>query len=289
MVIRLQGKAIILNKLQQVFNRPVTVDDVRYVFPFGIRLNQLNIEGILFAPQVHLSFSSSLFDFKNVQLSYVLLDDAVVTVHRQEDAHASQINLSNAQPSQADDTVLSKASAVGLRIETIAINNGSIVFPSHQSSNPMFFTLKEVNLKAHNIYFSTDAPDVSFELTARILDGDHFSGPNQLKGQGWFNWPKRNMSAKATVSQWRGNADVDLQIDSQNNQMLLKGHLKSQPAAVEDASLRAESANDIVANLFPSASMALDMNFSLQTQMDKWELRNIEFSGNVGTSLDSGK
>ena len=63
--------------------------------------------------------------------------------------------------------------------------------------------------------------------------------------------------------------------------MTVHGRMKSQPLTQQDNGSNGETASDAITAFLQKSALAMDMDFTFVTQMDRLELRNIDFSGNL--------
>ncbi|MBL8013611.1 MAG: hypothetical protein JNN05_07155 [Candidatus Omnitrophica bacterium] len=278
--LKFQGKALMERKLGSLFHGSVTVGAVGYEFPFGINTTDLNVDGLLFSPDAHVRGDLNLFSVNRWGIKEVELDEAVLTLHPDPqgvlDWHPN--SSSGAKPDAQVRSVPALPSGV---IKKLVVTRGRIGFPSHNADEAMRVSLTDVELTAFNISLGSGDSRVPFTMIGRILDGEAFSGPNQFQATGWVNWQKRDLLASAHVAELRGNMDVSLQARSQSNQLTVTGNIKAKPSENSPGS----EAKDALSVIFQQAQMAVDLTFSFNTLLDHWELRNIDFSGNLSPSV----
>lgn len=285
-LIRFQGKAFILKKAEAVFNRPLAFDDIQYVFPLGIRLSNLNIDGLLFAGRVELLCTPGLLGTTELSIDEVTLEEAVLTLHRDKDNHilwqgdADVLKKSGQNAVSAPARPVERSRAI---IRNLRVNNGRIISPGHEQEDAVGVYLTDVAIDAKNVPLSGQEMDTVFKLSGKVLDNRSAATGNDFKGEGWVNWPKRNMQADVSVSRWRDQFDVDLKAVSVNNDMKVSGHMISRKDPEVAAAPEGQPA-DLLSGLIKNSSLAMDMTFAFTMKMDRWELRNIDFSGNLSAS-----
>ena len=282
LVIRFQGKAFILKKAQAVFNRPVSVDEVNYVFPAGIQLENLNIQGLLFAESARIDAGPGLLRDGEITLDQVTLKEAVLTLHMDKDNHIHW----KEEPVSGTVAALAANAAHHQKavIRDLSVIQGKIIFPGHEQASAVEVYLTDITIAAQNVPLTGQPADTLFNISGRFLDGQPQTAGNAFKAAGSFNWSKRNLLADATVDGWRDQFDVDLKAASVNNDMTVQGHMKSRKEAADKAGDNGNDSTDLLKNLMKNSSLAVDMNFAFAMKMDRWELRNVDFSGNLSAS-----
>ncbi len=282
---RYQGKLFIERKASAVFNRPLTVENAKFVFPVGIELSNVNVPELFFAESVLVKAGPSLFWGNLLSLDEVTLKDAVLTMHRDKDNHIQLKPTSSGDDKNTQTTARASAKRLQAVIRNLNVTNGKIIFPGHDQPGAVDIYLHDVQITAQNVALSGQEQDSQFKISGRILDNQNLSTGNDFKGAGWFNWPKRSMNADASVLNWHNQFDVNLKAVSVNNEMKVNGHMISRgnPAAAPDDQKNQPA--DLLANIMRNASMAIDMNFSFSMKMDRWELSNVDFSGNLSASI----
>lgn len=286
-VIRFNGKSLIESRASAILKRPVTVGEASFIFPNGVHLKDLNVEGLLFAPDAQARFSLTAFLDKNFELDEVRLDGPVLTLHRTKDNQIVWGGHHEAEdvPAKSADAAPS-AGETGIKtaIRSLNVFKGQIHFPGHEDEGAPSVSVHNVQLSAKNVPLSGQPADTSFDCTGKIAgDGLPLAG-DEVKGNGIINWPLRNMDADFSFLNPDGKADLEVKLNSRNNEMMVKGHLKT--ATVFDSKKQnGSSGENILLEALDQSKMALDMEFSFPTRMDRWELRNIEFSGNLNASI----
>lgn len=281
-LVRFQGKALFEQRASVVFQRPVTIEQVQFVVPSGLELTDLNIEGLLFAPKAQVSWDWMSI-LKTLSLSEVKLNAPVLTLHR---GHDNRILWSEKQghPQQSPSQEEQKSNTTGLTttavVQKLVVTGGKILFPSHEETDALDVSLQNVDLTASNVPLSGQAADVSFVIAANVVDGEHFLAESRLKGQGSLNWQERNMDADFVLEKLKGGMDVQVHMESLHNDMKVSGHVKTKPPA-HDQTIDAQEPEDFLMAAMGKAGMTVEMNFSFPMKMDQWELRNLDFSGNL--------
>jgi hypothetical protein len=289
--IRVNGKAAVERRASLMLYRPVTVSEVHLAFPLVLMLKDVNVEGLLWVKEAQVHCDLLTFFGKKFRLTRVELTDPVLTLHRTEDRQIIWAGHGDGETpvKNAPSKTAGQGHPVEAVIEAMSVVNGQIHFPSHSSEDDAFeFSLSRVHLKAKNVPLSGQAVDVGFDFWGRI-EGDTvpFAGDN-LKGAGWINWPARNMDATFGVVNPRGKLDVEVNLNARNNETMVRGRLKTRRMNLKSLGPNTESMENLLLDAIHTAGMEVNLEFSFATKMDQWELRNIDFSGNLNAA-DEGK
>jgi uncharacterized protein involved in outer membrane biogenesis len=287
--IRFQGKNFIERQAGAILQRLVTIDQADFIFPMGVHLTDLSIEGLLFAPEAQVRCDLFALLGGRIRLAEVKLEAPVLTLHR---TGGHQILWSGHDepnvPTGSQTNVKPAASTHGIQaaIDKLTVTDGKIDFPSHEDEDSFNVSLQKIVLIASNVPLSGQSMDVGFMVQGTILDGRDVLSGSPFNGNGTLNWPKRNMDADLTVVNLQGNMDVKAHLSSQNNDMIVQGHLKTAQAAPDNAAQKTGLNDNLLTAAVQKAGMTIEMNFSFPMKMDRWELRNIDFSGNLIASKD---
>jgi hypothetical protein len=282
---RWYGKSAIERRASVVLERSVKVEHVELVFPFALRVTGLDVQGLLWAEQAEIRGGFWLWG-RTLRLSQVELTRPVLTVHRTSDNQVLWADYHGNPSAALSDHASPPVMDAG--IDVLIVTDGQIHFPSHadQEDNPVL-SLSGVRLLARNVPLSQQPFDVGFQFWGRIEGEVPFSGDG-LKGSGLINWPQRNMDATLAVVNPQGKIDVEVNLHARNNAMTVRGHLKTRRMSLKTTQEDEVAVDDVILEAIRSAGLELNLDFSLVTKMDQWELRNIEFSGNLNAS-DEGK
>lgn len=284
------GKTFIESRAGVLFRRPVTVEEVGFVLPLGVRITNLNVSGLLLSPEALIHFGWNALLGGAVELREVALTKPVLTLHRAIDNRILWMpdeTVQDAAPEVSPNTADKNGFKAVVRLLTV--DGGKIILSGHDDQKALDLFIEDVQLTAKNVPLSGQSQDATFDLKGKFIGEDiPFSGKT-VKAGGTVNWPARNMDAKVLVMNDQNNSDLEVRLTSRNNDMMVEGRVKSakafQTGHPEDASF-----GNVLLGAVNASGMGLEMNFSFPTKMDRWELRNIEFSGNLNAfKSESGK
>lgn len=284
------GKAFIESRAGDLFRRPVTVEEVEFVLPLGVRIRDLNVSGLLFSPEAFVQFGWNALLSGAVELREVALTKPVLTLHRSIDNRilwTPDETALNAAPADLPES--DAKSGIKAVIRLLTVDGGKVLFPSHDDQKALDLFIQDVQLTAKNVPLSGQSQDAAFELKGKLIGDDiPFSG-NTVKADGTVNWPARNMDALVSVINDQNKSDLEVRLTSRNNDMMVEGHVKS-AQAFQSGHPQDASVGNVLLDAVNASGMGFEMEFSFPTKMDRWELRNIEFSGNLNAfKSESGK
>jgi len=286
--IRFQGKNFIETQASAILHRPVTIGQAQFVFPSGVCLTDLNIEGLVFAPKAQVLCELVAFPGGNFRLAEVKLEAPVLTLHRGGDRQIlwSKHGEAKSQVEPKRRNVTAAQHGIKAIIQKLIVIDGQVHFPSHEDQDSSDVSFQKVALTALNVPLSGQNVNVGFSMAGTIVDSENFLAGGHFKGKGILNWPKRDLDADFSVAKLQGNMDVEVHLASRNNDMMVTGHMKTGESPQNDRQQEANSNGGILMAAVQKAGMAIEMNFSFPMKMDRWEMRDVDFSGNLSASND---
>jgi len=282
--VRMDGKAFVERRASLMLGRPVSVERVRIVFPGILRLDDLNVEGLLWADAVEVRGNPLSFWGREFHLGQVSLEKPILTLHRTKD---QQIVWGPHALENAAGAAVATPPGHHIQpvIDVLMVTNGQVFFPSHAGDDEALeFSLSRVEMTARNVPLSGQAADVGFNVLGRVEGTGIPLAQDSVKGSGWINWPQRNMDATFDVVNQQGKIDIELNLNAKNNDMMVRGRVKTRRMNLKSGEPSERSMEHLLLDAIQSAGLEVNLEFSLQTKMDRWELKNIDFSGNLNAS-----
>ncbi len=232
-VVRANGKQMVTGKLASAFHRNVTIEHISVVYPLGIRIQNLFIDGYGSIKEIDIGFGVFYLFQKNLTFSTLVLTEPKITVRRLQDfaivlgdAPKPESDLTQGQPNDAPGAVLDSQGAVAaiqapnvpakkeirtespikLVVNYLVVNDGAVSFVDQSSDKVLQFTVDHINLRARNVAFSNDSRDTKFDFTASLAGAGEESSAGHLEGRGWLNVAQRNMKASFKLAGLNGGA-----------------------------------------------------------------------------------
>ncbi len=302
--IKLNGRQWVITTLTQVFEQPVGLRDIHFLFPFGARITDLNVGGILEVKDVQLQIGLPDLLHKRFHLLLLNISEPMVTIQRNAD---SKIVLGNSippilasvketpalSPTKNPDAISLKNSVsnpqkfMTLMVDYLLVTKGEIKFLDYSRERNFQLTLRDVNLKAQNAAVPVQSVNTKFDLSAVLFKNDlPFSG-SRIQARGWANFFEKNMQATLDVIEPDGKVGLSARLAAKNNDMSVdgKGHItnlisKAKVTTDEQASLKG-----LIFSSLQSSGVEIAADFHSHTKMDDIQFDSILFSGNVGYKL----
>lgn len=281
--IETNGKPFLEQKMSVSLGRPVTMAQARFVFPVGLRLDDLTVEGVLKAQEARVYLSFPVFFGRTFYISHVVLKEPQVLVRKT----AVAADAVDTGPETADSASAKPAPAAGaweVLVDELDIHNGRLNFQDTSHEKAFVMEMTELEIKARSVAYPLRSLNTSFNI-AGIVSGEEipFSG-SRAEADGWVNWKDRNMDARLVVKEPSGTIGLSADLKAKSNDLVITGNasidnLAAKPARSEDDSYTMES---FFLDALQSGGIKLDAAFSIATKLDDLEVSSIAFSGNVG-------
>jgi len=317
--LRINGKAIITEKLSAALNRKVTMTDMRLSFPLTLRIKDFQIQDCLSTREARISISPFAILNNNVRFSTFHLVEPVILLQKTKD-NRFVFGEIQSEPSAPSDSSATSAAPVGTDIPAIIkkaeqkrgdlkflvgkliITNGQIKFVDYSVENePFHFTVNDINLKASKICYPAEKMDTKFDFSAVVANLAEDLPKGKMESSGWVDFNKKNMSAKVHIENLDGSlfrpfykdfltnvrgVTVNLFSDlvSKNNDMIVKGKLaiKSRPMPKDSSGDSGSfSVEDFILKGLQESGAEIVTNFQFKTKMDSFKIESIPFSGSV--------
>jgi len=296
--IKANGKAIFERELGLALNRQVNVQDVRFIFPVGLRVDGLKIKGLLHAKEVRVRLGFPVILGKEHIISSVVFIQPLIVLQREEESkilvidpvfkgekkdRAEQGGVEEKDQSLTDE--IEKELGAGFFIDHLEIQDGTIDFSDYSKEKEIKLTIKDINLKAETFAFPLEPVNTRFHFSASILNNyQSFSG-SQVEGEGWINFLKRDMEGGLEIIEPNGKISLKADLKSVDNELTVVGKLNiNSLASSRKKSEEGEdfSLDDFILGALQSASIEINVDFVIKTKLDDINLNSIAFTGKVG-------
>ena len=295
--IRLNGRQLIVEALSEVFHKPVHLEGIHFLFPFGLRVNDLRVgeeNDCLQIRDAQIQVGLPDVFHRRFHLLFMNLSDPVLNVTRRQD---SKIILGPVEvkqnPDQKDQnpsantprTAPKKGKPINWVIDYLVVDKGLVKFRDFSREKEFDLTLQDIGLKARNVAIPVQPLNTKFDVTASVFKSDlPFSG-SRIESHGWANFSRQDLQAKVDVLDSDGKVALNSQVNSKNNDMAIDGkvHISSLIAqANSPPEASASSLKDFIFSSIQSSGVEIVADFHSQTKMDDFHLDKISFSGNLG-------
>ncbi|OGX05892.1 MAG: hypothetical protein A2Z88_02300 [Omnitrophica WOR_2 bacterium GWA2_47_8] len=305
--VKANGRQVVLKVLNAGLSQPATIEDVEFVFPFGLSLKNLKIEKFFEVKELDVQcgfpllgkdgyniaslrfISPRLFLQKNEEGEFSLLP-----VLKKENPVPAAPPSENAQPlAEVSEPALPLGSLFSQKFDGVAINaleirNGELEF--HDASNPSFkFSLKQVGGWVRNFHYPFKPLRTAYAFAAVMNPQNTVFQNNQLKASGWVDFYRKGMNGKIRMTDPDGKEVLIADLDGENNDLTVLGkvNFKNMQAAKPDKE-KDFSVEDMLFTALQSSDIDINMDFKIRTKFDDFELSRISFSGKVGYDGQGG-
>ncbi|MFH1128025.1 MAG: DUF748 domain-containing protein [Candidatus Omnitrophota bacterium] len=209
-----QGKAIIVNQLQSLLKKKVSISHFAIGPLFMLQIENLQIEGMGKIDNVSISPSVIGFLSGNLAFSNVRLKNPELTfekfVSKKSGAGIATVAdevfttpLATAVSTTGGNVSVAinqpKINQMNLIFKHIRIQNGTIIYIDHTAGEEgIKLTLKDLNFNLSNLYIMPRSTMTEFELTARI-PWHHGQDEGKIALSGWVNFFKKDMKVSLTI------------------------------------------------------------------------------------------
>ena len=295
-----QGKAIIINQLEEATHKKVTVGEFRLTPPLNIRLNGLKIEGLADIEYIYVSPSILGFFTGNIVLNKIEVTNPQLILER---GLPEQVAQSNAPIPPIPETTAkvqlplkeNVANPFPVIFRRLVIKNGKVNIIDYTVGQPgIKLTIKDINFALNNVFVFGRAMISSFDLKGKIpwQEGQE---EGKIEAEGWVNFGKRDMQATFKVSdidgvylypyyaQWvdlekariqKAKLNFSSNIHGLDNDLTAECHLEltdivRKPRTSEENREKAEQIADAVIEIFKALDQGkIVLNFTIRTKMD---------------------
>lgn len=298
--VRLNGQQMVTAKLSEAFDREVTMEDIHFLFPSGLRILDLNIQGMMKIKDVQIQMGIPDLVHKRLRFLFMSLADPEITLVRNADSSVvfgdPKTKRHPAGPAAPPPVVEKPPTPVdpadksirplSFIVDYLVVNRGQINFSDFSRQRDFHLTLQDINLKGQNAAYPILDVNTKFDLTATVKKEDMPLSGSRVVSRGVFNLVSKNMDAKIQVIETDGTEGLSTILQSKNNDMLVKGKLqisnlvskiKNEPPSPKEASFK-----DLIFTALQSSGVEIVADFHFKTKMDDFQPEEISFVGNVG-------
>ncbi len=280
------GKPFLEHKLSAGLGRQVTASQVRFVFPVGLRLDDLSVEGVLKVKEARAYLSFPVIFGKTFYISHIILKEPQIMVRKT--AGTKEESAAAAAAAQLESAPAAKpAQGPGrwdVLVDELDVVDGKVNYQDTSHEKTFVMEIADLELKARSVAYPLRSLNTSFNIAGIVLGEEiPFSG-SRAEAEGWVNWKDRNMDAQLVVKEPSGTVGLSAGLKAKNNVLTITGsanidNLTVKPARKEGDS---HSTENFFLDVLQSSGIKLDAAFSIKTKLDDFEVSSISFSGNFG-------
>jgi len=302
--VQLQGKTILKARLEEAFNRNVEVGNVRFIFPLGVRVDDLNVEGLVQAKEARVQAGLPIFLKRGYIVSSLTLIEPFVALKRTEDEKITLADSEGDRSSSEKKTAQKKKElskelsvdkksvesnekdCIGIVVDHLSIQNGTVQFldPSLDDSE---IILKEISLKAQSVAYPPKPLKTKYNFSGTIFNENKpFSGC-QVQSKGWINFSSKDMDSDLKIIEPSGVVDLSADLKAVQNDLTVAGKVNLKSMVLnkkEEEDSKSFSLDNLLMVALKSSDIKINVDFAIKTKLDAFQLGSISFSGQVGYS-----
>ena len=304
--VRFLGKPIVIEQIEQLTHKKVSLGDLNLALPFSLEIKDLNIEGMAKAESISVSPSIPYLIIGNLAFNNISIVRPQITFERAAPAQTPE-SLSAEGAQAAVKTAATPAQIktepenkrpLRLIFKRFTVKDGGIDFIDYTvKPEGIKITLKDINLNLTNLYTFPFTEIANFELKARIpwREGNV---EGKINAEGWFNFYKRDMQATINIqdidgiylgpyySNWidlekarieKANLNFTSNIQGLNNNVTAECHLEltdivRKPRPPEAPVEKTEKVTNLVLDTLKELDQGkVVLNFTIKTKMNRPE------------------
>lgn len=308
--LRFLGKAMIIEQIEGLTHRKVSIGNLDLALPFNLEIQNLNIEGLAKIESLSISPSIPYLIIGNLAFNNVSIVRPQFTFERTAPAQAAELPATQVTP----PTTAAPETKVETKVETevasenkwpsrfifkrFTVKEGGIDFIDYTvKPEGIKITLKDINLNLTNLYTFPFPTIANFELKARI-PWQEGNVEGKINAEGWFNFYKKDMQAAIDIrdidgiylspyySNWidlekarieKANLNFTSSIQGLNNNVSAECHLEltdivRKPRPPEAPQEKEEKVTNLVLDTLKELDQGkIVLNFTIKTKMDRPE------------------
>jgi hypothetical protein len=283
------GRAVFIDRVSSLTNRKVTLGAVRPVFPMGLELDDLAIEGLLTALHARVNVDVGALLLGELTFSSAKLVEPVLFLERGSDSvlkpppPAGTTQDGVTLPAAARPPVAKRRPVV---LKKLAIDGGVLCVRDVKAGRE--WTVDKIAGDVENVPLTGTPVRTKLFLTASLARMEAPFVGHFLKAKGWVNWAGRDMDVLAQVVDDTGRVGLDVKLVSKANDLLVDGKARFRSSHAKVAAAKSVGVVESAAlGVLSALGTDIDVGFSFHTQMDRFDVGQISLSGNVVTDLQT--
>jgi len=286
------GEEIARQRLSALLRRPVTVGQVRFIFPFGVRLDDLSVEGAFAVKTVRVQLELPVYYDRQAVISKMRLSEPVFFVQRLPDSRISWGGPDASPPEKAgaggqdverSETDPEQRSRYGVLVQYFEVENGRVEFTDRRAGEGAGFQVTALSLKASAVSYPVKPVTSKFELNGELQSATIPFAGSKIDAQGQLNLGAKDMDVKVKVIDPDGRVSLTANLKSVNNDMAVDGKasfhkIGKKQGEQETSGLRSA---EMVIGALQAAGLSADVNFSFKTKMDDFRIESLGLYGDV--------
>ncbi len=293
------GETFLEEKLSQTLNRPVQIEYLRVIVPFGLAADDVDVGGVIKIKAVKAWLDLPQLLNGKIHIAWLDLEEPVISLSRTKERRfvlgepSAAISSPAVEPAPADSTqgvVPAPGRKEVLEIDSLTARKGVLHFTDLTTDKEFRISLEDVALLLQNFHFPWEDVNTSFEVRAGMLKSSLPLSGSNLAAQGWFNIPQKDLNADLRVAESDGRMALSAKAVSVANNLTVTGNIKVKDltAGLAKPNVPAQKPfnfEQLVFNAIQSSGIEVDADFHFKTRMDAFEIGAVSFSGNLGYNV----
>ncbi len=299
-VVNLYGKRMVESTLSQALQKTVTVKGVQFLFPFGVRVDGIDVKDIGQIEKVVIQLAGG--GPQKIVLSEVKVINPDIVITQRDLPKAQPFEVvpeitavkdvlvfSNVKKYLSEDKGKTETKVKKqIIVKHLAVKNGQIQFKGFFPEKGWQPEAQKVSLTAHALSYPLQADETCFQVQGVVGGEDIPFLGSRVKGQGRVNFLKKDMDATLALIGNDGRVGLAADFKSIANDMVVTGSVKLAQMGRQSKMIdREESGAGVVFDALGAFGVDVGMNFSFKTEMDDFKVGAVAMKGTVGYGKDS--
>ncbi len=263
--IKANGKKIVVDGLQKIFDRDVYVRDVQYQFPASIRIDDLNVPGAFSVKRAVLKLGfPSWIPRRQVAFSEISLKEPQVTleknagsaiswgwfsVSKYRGGTAGSVFGDSSRPQSPEpvqpsspaaapqnegqktrvsvsETIHDLFKSAGVYVERVRMMDASVSLIDYSYEPALTIKLDDIFLKMDRAVYPTRPMKTEIECAGVVTETGSFFKDGWFEMAGWMDLDQKDMDMDVKVLEPDGTISLRADLISRKNDMLVKGRMK---------------------------------------------------------------
>lgn len=288
---RTNGRALLEQKLTEVFGRDFRVKSINFFFPFTLSMNQVQLSQDFQAKGIKINLSWPFFYGNQIIVSRLRLVEPLLKITRDQTSPATTPDPSAKQtPSTPISEKVSKypfqrfIRNKKFFVNTIQVYKGLFTLTDRAAVKPITYEFQDLSMRFFDVAYPWGSQNIEFDIKGKFIsDGSLFSG-GTFNGKGWANFIEKSMDAEVNGKNKEAGLSFSAQVKSLKNNLTAGGrlHVDKPAKAIVPDKVMDYSSDDLFLTAIQALNLKADVGFSFQTQMDNFRIEQVSLSGQIG-------
>ncbi len=227
-----KGKQIVIDKLSEAFERRVDIGSVRVLYPLGISIKNLIVDGYGSVKEVSIGLGVLHLLDNDLKFSSVIFHEPQIVLHRLKDKTiiigdvppevpvtlapeipaAPEVPDQKTEPSQpaipapAEPQKAESKKTLPLSIDKLVIKNGTVSFFDHSAAEEFQVLVRDIDLDVRHLSLVAQSTKTQFDLNAKVVIPKTQTPAGEIISRGWLNLARKDMKGEFQIKDLDGRA-----------------------------------------------------------------------------------